>query len=64
MDAINGVIEFIREKGMKPRCNLLPQNTLFTDFTTAVEDITMMDAAKGIANTKVPAEEFVKEWRN
>ena len=31
VDAINRVIEFIRGKGVKPSCKLLPEETLFTD---------------------------------
>ena len=64
VDVINRVIEFIREKGVKPSCKLLPEETVFTDLTTAADDVTMMDLARGIANTKMPADEFVKQWRN
>ena len=64
VDVINGVIKFIREKEVEPSCKLLLKETLFIDFMTAAEDVTTMDSAKGIANTKVPAEEFIKEWRN
>ena len=63
-EMINGVIEFIREKGMKPSCKLLPEETIFTDFTTAAEDTTTMDSARDIVNTKMPADEIVKQWRN
>ena len=64
MDAINGVIKFIREKGVKPSCKLLPEETTFTDFTTAAEDVTMMDLARDIVNKKMPADEIIKQWRN
>ena len=30
VDVINGLIEFIREKGMKPSCQLLPQDTMIS----------------------------------
>ena len=64
LDIINGVIKFIREKGVKPSCKLLPGETIFTDFTTAAEDVTMMDVARDIINTQMPANKIVKQWRN
>ena len=35
---INGMIKFIREKGMKPSSKLLSGETVFTDYATAGED--------------------------
>ena len=64
VDTINRVIKFIREKGIKPSCKLLSGETVFTDFTTAGEDITTMESARDIVNTKMPADKFVKQWRN
>ena len=46
VDTINGVIEFIKEKGVKPSCKLLSGETIFMDFTTAGEDLTTMDSAR------------------
>ena len=54
MDAINGVVEFIREKGIKPSCKLLSEKTVFTDFNTAAGDEATMDSARNIVHTKVP----------
>ena len=64
IDKINGVIEFIREKGMKPSCKILSGETVFSDFTTAADDTTTMDLAMDIVNTKMPADKIVKQWRN
>ena len=61
VDTINGVIEFIRQKGIKPSCKLLSGETVFTDFTTAAEDITTMESARDIVNTKMPANKLVKQ---
>ena len=53
---INGMIKFIREKGIKPSCKLLSGETVFMDFTTAGEDTTTIDSARDIVNTKMPAD--------
>ena len=64
IDEINGVIEFIREKRVKPSCKILSGDTVFSDFQTAAEDTTAMDLAKDIVNTKMSVEEIIKQWRN
>ena len=38
-------------------------DTVFTDFTTAVEDEIMMTTARNLVKTKVSAEELIKEWK-
>ena len=64
IDEINGVIEFIREKRVKPSCKILSGDTVFSDFQTAAKDTTTMDSARDIVNTKMSADEIVKQWRN
>ena len=64
IDKINGVIEFIPEKGVKPSCKILTGETVFSDFITAAHDTVTMDLARGIVNTKLPVDEMVKQWRN
>ena len=64
IDEINGVIEFIREKRVKPSCKILSGDTVFSDFQTAAKDTTTMDSAKDIVNTKMSADEIVTQWRN
>ena len=60
IDEINGVIEFIREKRVKPSCKILSGDTVFSNFQTAAEDTTTMDSARDIVNTKMSADEIVK----
>ena len=64
IDKINGVIEFIREKGVKPSCKILTGETVFSDFITAAHDTVTIDSARGIVNTKMPVNEIIKQWRN
>ena len=51
IDAINTVVEFIREKHVKPSCKKLSDDTLFTDFNTASEDETTINKHSGKQNT-------------
>ena len=64
IDEINGVIEFIREKRVKPSRKILSGDTVFSDFQTAAEDTTTMDLARDIVNTKMSVDKIVKQWRN
>ena len=63
-DKINGMIEFMWEKEVKPSCETLTRETVFSDFITVGHDTGTMDSARDIVNTKMPVEEFVKQWRN
>ena len=58
------MIEFIQEKGVKPSCKILSGVTVFSDFKTAADDTVTMDSARDIANTKMPVDEIIKQWRN
>ena len=64
IDEISGVIEFIREKRVKPSCKILSEDTVFSDFQTAAKDTTTMDLARDIVNTKMSVDGIVKQWRN
>ena len=64
IDKINGMIKFMREKGVKPGCKTLTGETVFSDPITAGHDTGTMDSARGIINTKLPADEFIKQWKN
>ena len=63
IDAINVVVEFIREKHIKPSCKKLLDDTLFTDFITAAEDKATMNSARSTVENKTPVAEFVKDWK-
>ena len=64
IDKINGVIEFMQEKGGKPGCKTLTGETVFSDFITAGHDTDTMNLARDIVNTKMPVDKFVKQWKN
>ena len=61
---INGMIEFMCEKGMKPGCKTLTRETTYSDFITAGHDTETMNSARDIANSKMTGGEFLKQWRN
>ena len=56
IDKINGMIEFMWEKGVKPGCKTLTGETVFSDFITAGHDTGTMDSARDIVNTKLPVD--------
>ena len=64
VEKINGMIEFLREKGMKPGCKTLTRETTYSDFITAGYDTETMNSARDIANSKMTGGEFIKQWRN
>ena len=49
---------------MKPGCKTLTRETVFSDFLTAGNDTETVNSASYIINTKMPAGEFIKQWRN
>ena len=63
-DKINGMIEFMWEKGVKPSCKTLRRKTVFSDFITAAHDTGTIDSARDIVKTEMPVDKFVKQWRN
>ena len=58
------MIQFIRDKGVKPACKTLTRETVFSDFLTAGNDTETMNSARDIVNTKIPADEFIKQGKN
>ena len=64
INKINRMIKFMREKGVKPGCKTLTGEIVFSDFITAGHDTGTMDSARDIANTKLPADKFIKQWKN
>ena len=57
------MVEFITEKHIKPICKKLSNDTIFTNFTTAADNETTMNTIRNLVNTRTPAEEFIKEWK-
>ena len=64
VEKINGMIEFMQDKGVRPGCKILTKETVFSDFITAGHDTETMNSARDIADTKMPADEFIKQWKN
>ena len=64
VEKIKELIAFMWDKGVKPGCKTLTRETVFSDFLTAGNDTETMNSARDIVNTKMPAGEFIKQWRN
>ena len=64
VEKINGMIEFMRDKGVKPGCKTLTRETTYSDFITAGNNTETMNSARDIVNTKMTGGEFIKQWRN
>ena len=64
IEKINGMIEFMRDKGVKPGCKTLTRETVFSDFLTAGNNTETMNSARDIVNTKMQVGKFIKQWRN
>ena len=58
------MIEFMQDKGVRPGCKTLTRKTVFSDFQTAGTDTETMNSARDIVNTKMPADKFIKQWKN
>ena len=63
MENINGMTNFMCERGLKPGCKILTRETKFSDFTFAENDTETMNLARDIVNSKMNADELVKEWK-
>ena len=61
VEKINGMIEVMWDKGVRPGCKMLTKETVFSDFITAGHDTETMNLAKDIVNTKTPADKFIKQ---
>ena len=64
IEKINGMIKFMREKGMKPGCKTLTRETTYSDFIYAGNDVETMNSARDTANSKMKGDEFIKQWKN
>ena len=64
VEKINGMIEFMCEKGVKPGCKTLTRETTYSDFIYARNDTETMNSARDIANSKMKGDELIKQWKN
>ena len=53
VEKINGMIEFMREKGVKPGCKTLTRETTYSDFIYTGNNTETMKSARDIANSKM-----------
>ena len=63
IEKINGMIDFMRKRGVKPGCKTLTRETKFSDFTYAENDTETMNSARDIINSKMNGDKLVKQWK-
>ena len=63
IEKINGMIDFMHERGVKPGCKTLTRETKYSDFTYAENDAETMNSARDIINSKMNGDELVKQWK-
>ena len=60
---INGMIDFMCKRGMKPSCKTLTRKTKYSDFTYAENDAETMNSARDIVNSKMKGDKLFKQWK-
>ena len=63
VEKINGMIDFMHERGIKPGCKTLTRETKYSDFTYAENNTETMNSARDIINSKINRDELVKQWK-
>ena len=63
VEKINGMIDFMHERGVKPGCKTLTRETKYSDFTYTENDAETMNSARDIVNSKMKGDELVKQWK-
>ena len=63
VEKINGMIDFMCERGVKPGCKTLTKETKYSDFTYAENDTETMNSARDIINSKMNGDKLVKQWK-
>ena len=63
IEKINGMINFMHERGVKPGCKTLTRETKYSDFTYAENDAETMNSARDIIYSKMNGDELVKQWK-
>ena len=63
VEKINGMIDFMHKRGVKPGCKTLTRETKLSDFTYAESDAETMNSARDIINSKMNGDELVKQWK-
>ena len=63
IENINGMIAFMRERGVKPGCKTLTRETKYSDFIYAENNAETMNSARDIVNSKMKGDELIKQWK-
>ena len=63
VEKINSMIDFMRERGVKPGCKTLTRETKLSDFTYAEGNAVTMNSARDIINSKMNRDKLVKQWK-
>ena len=63
VEKINSMIDFMRERGVKPGCKTLTRETKYSDFVYAENDAETMNSARDIVNSKMNGDKLVKQWK-
>ena len=63
IEKINCMIDFMRERGIKPGCKTLTRETKYSDFTYAENDAETMNSARDIINSKMNGDKLVIQWK-
>ena len=59
VEKINGMIDFMCKRGIKPGCKTLTSETKFSDFIYAET----MNSARDLINSKMNGDKLVKQWK-
>ena len=63
IEKINGMIDFMCERGVKPGCKTLTTETKYSDFIYTENNAETMNSARDIVNSKMKGDELVKQWK-
>ena len=63
IEKINGMINFLCERVIKPGCKTLTRETKYSDFVYAENNAETMNSARDIINSKMNGDKLVKQWK-
>ena len=63
IDVISMLVEFIKNKHIKPPCKKLMEDTMSFNFNAALQDEAMMNLAREAIENVNPTDKVIKEWQ-
>ena len=63
VEKINGMIDFMCKRGVKPGFKTLTRETKYSDFIYTENNAETMNSARDIVNSKMKRDELVKQWK-